>query len=83
MFLRITLNISRYFRFVDKKSKKRLFARTVIQVLVQPGAYNSGPQRIGAREPIDGHFSNSDIEWFTKEKGANILHSLLIKIEGF
>ncbi|GAB6019762.1 Neuralized-like protein 4 [Chamberlinius hualienensis] len=69
------------FEFFDAKSKKKLYSRAVFQLLVQPGSYNSGPQRIGAREPIDCHFSNNDIEWLTKEKGSILLHSLLIRIE--
>lgn len=67
--------------FVDPETKKQFQAWIAFQLLVQPGAYDSGPERLGAREPIDGHFSNNDIEWFTKERRATVLHSLLIKLE--
>uniref|UniRef100_T1IVE5 NHR domain-containing protein n=1 Tax=Strigamia maritima TaxID=126957 RepID=T1IVE5_STRMM len=69
--------------FTDPKTKRLLHTHVAFQILVRPGSYKIGPQRIGAREPIDSHFSNSDVEWFTKEKGATVLNALLIKIDGF
>lgn len=71
------------YEFIEPKTKKVVYAKAAFQVYVRPGSYAVGPQRLGAREPIDTHFSNSDIEWHTKEHGATILHSLLIRLEGF
>lgn len=67
--------------FVDPKTKKQLQARVAFQVFVRPGSYTVGPPRTGSGEPFDKHFSNSDLEWHTKERGATVLQSLLIKIE--
>ena len=69
------------FRFRDPKTKKLLQARIAFQVHMKPGSYKIGPQSIGANEQIDPKFSNSELEWSTKERGATILSALLIKLE--
>ncbi|XP_023215732.1 neuralized-like protein 4 isoform X1 [Centruroides sculpturatus] len=71
------------YEFIEPKTRKVVYAKAAFQVYVRPGSYTVGPQRLGAREPIDTHFSNGDLEWRTKECGATILHSLLIRLEGF
>ncbi|CAL1286035.1 unnamed protein product [Larinioides sclopetarius] len=67
--------------FVDLETKKLYHAKVAFQVCVRPGSYTVGPQQLGVREPIDVHFSNNDLEWYTKEEGSIILHSLLIKVD--
>ena len=69
------------FRFRDPKTKKLLQARIAFQVHVKPGSYKIGPQSIGANEQIDPKFSNNELEWSTKERGATIISALLIKVE--
>ncbi|XP_076364931.1 neuralized-like protein 4 isoform X2 [Tachypleus tridentatus] len=68
--------------FNDSKTLKILQARVAFQVYIRPGSYTSGPQRLGAVEPIDLHFSNSELEWLTKEQNSTVLHSLLVRLEG-
>ena len=48
---------------------------------MKPGSYNIGPQTVGANEQIDPKFSNTEVQWSTKEKGAIVLRAILIKIE--
>ena len=69
------------FRVVDPKTKKVHHVRLAFQVYVKPGSYKIGPQTIGANEQIDARFSNSELEWSTKERGSTLLHSLLMKVE--
>ncbi|GFU45780.1 neuralized-like protein 4 [Nephila pilipes] len=67
--------------FIDWETKKLYHAKVAFQVCVRPGSYTVGPQQLGVREPIDVHFSNNDLEWYTKEEGSIILHSLLMKVD--
>ncbi|XP_054716329.1 neuralized-like protein 4 [Uloborus diversus] len=67
--------------FRDYKADKLYQAKAAFQVYVRPGSYTIRPPQIGPREPVDSHFSNSDLEWYTKEDGAIVLHSLLIKVD--
>ena len=53
----------------------------VFQICVKPGSYKIGPQTVGANEQIDPKFSNTEVQWSTKEKGATILCALLVKVE--
>ncbi|XP_066296523.1 neuralized-like protein 4 isoform X1 [Branchiostoma lanceolatum] len=72
---------ARRYKFTDPKTKTVHYARVAFQVCIRPGCYQTGPQTIGANEPIDPKFDNNEIEWFTKERGATVLYGLLIKIE--
>ncbi|XP_070553377.1 neuralized-like protein 4 [Ptychodera flava] len=67
--------------FLDRITKKSHKARVVFQVCVKPYSYKVAEQTIGAEFEIDPKFSNQEIEWFTKERGAVIPYGLLIKIE--
>ncbi|ELT95486.1 hypothetical protein CAPTEDRAFT_101277 [Capitella teleta] len=69
------------FDYRDLKSKKMQSARVVYQVCVKPGSYKIGPQTVGANEQIDPKFSNTELQWSTKEKGAVILSALLIQVQ--
>ncbi len=54
--------------------------RVALQLRVEPGAYGIGPETIGARgETIDKRFSNSEIEWFTENRGTHVITGLLVK----
>ncbi|KAK8759132.1 hypothetical protein V5799_003230 [Amblyomma americanum] len=82
--------------FVDPKSGRQLWARAAFQVLVQPGSYTTHPGRVGAtsptgsssggggavaRDPMEAFLGASELEWRTKERGATILHALLVRLE--
>ncbi|GIY24366.1 neuralized-like protein 4 [Caerostris extrusa] len=57
--------------FLDSETKKLYHAKVAFQVYVRPGSYTVGPQQLGVREPIDVHFSNNDLEWYTKRGRVN------------
>jgi len=56
---------------------------------VKPGAYKVSSAHItdtddddcAADQPIDVKFSNSELEWSTKERGATSLSALLIHVD--
>lgn len=48
---------------------------------MRPGSYKVGPHSLSNGEPLDPRFSNSEIEWITKEQGGTLLYGLLIRIE--
>lgn len=68
-------------RFQDPRSHRRHHAQVGFQVCVRPGSYKVGPQTLGHSEPLDPRFSNSEIEWITKEQGGTLLYGLLIRVE--
>ncbi|XP_075541254.1 neuralized E3 ubiquitin protein ligase 4 isoform X3 [Dermacentor variabilis] len=76
--------------FLDPKTSRQMWARTAFQVLVQPGSYTTHPARVGAtsptssatsRNPTETFLGASELEWRTKERGATILHALLVRLE--
>lgn len=75
------LTVLLIFSFVDSATKKLYQAKVAFQVYVRPGSYTTGPQQLGVRDPIDVHFNNNDLEWYTKEENSVILHSLLMKVD--
>ena len=56
-------------------------AKAVLQLCIKPDSYQVGAQTIGATSEIDPKFSNQEIEWFTKQRGAIILYGLLVKLD--
>ncbi|XP_069042671.1 neuralized-like protein 4 isoform X2 [Lepisosteus oculatus] len=68
-------------QFRDPRSHRFHQAQVALQVCVRPGSYKVGPQSLGLSEPLDPRFSNSEIEWITKEKGGTLLYGLLIRVE--
>ncbi|KAK3104995.1 hypothetical protein FSP39_014857 [Pinctada imbricata] len=68
-------------KMIDPKTKKTYYVRVAFQVWLKPGSYNVGPQSVGANEPIDPKFVNTELEWSTKERGSILLQSLLVKVE--
>ena len=53
------------------------------QVRIKPGAYDVGPETIGAgSRRIDPRIPNSELEWSTKRRGVTFLVGLLVKVEG-
>lgn len=79
MFSEILLLLN--FRYRDSKTKKTHHMRVAFQVCIKPGSYKIGPQSIGTHEQFDPKFSNNEVEWSTKERGATALCALLIKAE--
>ncbi|XP_073091011.1 neuralized-like protein 4 isoform X1 [Manis javanica] len=68
-------------QFRDPKSQRTHQAQVAFQVCVRPGSYTPGPASASLREPPDPHFSPSELEWVTKEKGATLLYALLVRVE--
>uniref|UniRef100_A0A3Q2NPP4 Neuralized-like protein 4 n=1 Tax=Fundulus heteroclitus TaxID=8078 RepID=A0A3Q2NPP4_FUNHE len=68
-------------QFQDPRSHRCHQAQVGFQVCVRPGSYKVGPQTLGQSEPLDPRFSNSEIEWITKEQGGTFLYGLLIRVE--
>ncbi|KAL4631473.1 neuralized-like protein 4 isoform X1 [Arapaima gigas] len=68
-------------QFQDPRSQRYHHAQVAFQVCVRPGSYKVGPQSVGTSETLDPRFSNTEIEWITKEKGGTLLYGLLIRVE--
>ncbi|XP_061768430.1 neuralized-like protein 4 [Nerophis ophidion] len=68
-------------QFRDPRSHRCHQAQVGFQVCVRPGSYKAGPQTLGHSEPLDPRFSNSEIEWMTKEQGGTLLYGLLVRVE--
>lgn len=68
-------------KFTDYKTKKTYSVRVAFQVLVRPGCYTVSGENIGANQPVDPYFENSEIEWHTKEKQSVVLSALLINVD--
>uniref|UniRef100_A0A8C7LZD0 Neuralized-like protein 4 n=1 Tax=Oncorhynchus mykiss TaxID=8022 RepID=A0A8C7LZD0_ONCMY len=68
-------------QFRDPRSHCCHQAQVGFQVCVRPGSYKVGPQTLGAIEPLDPRFSNTEIEWITKDQGGTLLYGLLIRVE--
>lgn len=66
-----------HFRYYDAPNKTRRIVQVAYEVRIQPSSYSSGSPSL--RCAIDPYFSNNEIEWSTKEKGAVILTALLVK----
>ena len=55
--------------------------QVAFQCLIRPGSYKIGPKTTAAQaRPFDANFSDDELEWSTKERGAVILTGLLVKI---
>lgn len=59
---------------------KEYTAQVVMQVLIKPDAYSVGPQTVGAKTQIDPRFSNEEMKWSTRRRGAIILYGLLVRV---
>nr|XP_053766531.1 neuralized-like protein 4 isoform X5 [Desmodus rotundus] len=68
-------------QFRDPKFQRTHQAQVAFQVCVRPGSYTPGPPSAVLREPPDPHFSQAELEWITKEKGATLLYALLVRVE--
>ena len=53
-----------------------------MQVLIRPGSYQIGKTTVERTQPFDANFSDDELEWSTKERGAVIVTGLLVKIQG-
>ncbi|XP_041094143.1 neuralized-like protein 4 isoform X2 [Polyodon spathula] len=74
-------NFAPKMQFRDPRSLRLHHAQVALQVCVRPGSYKIGAQSLGLSEALDPRFSNSEIEWISKEKGSTLLYGLLIRIE--
>lgn len=69
------------FRFRDPRSQRVFGAQVAVQVCVRPGSYKMGPPSSAPSDLLDPRIPSSEVEWVTKEKGATILRSLLVRVE--
>ena len=65
----------------DPKLKKLFKARLAFQVYVKPGSYKVAQDVVGDNNIFDVKFSNSEIAWQTKEKGATRICALLVNLK--
>ena len=72
-------------RYTDSLTHKRHEVRLVAQLCVKPGAYKVSDAHISETDDNDGQidakFSNSELEWSTKERGSTSLSALLIRVD--
>ncbi|XP_053318739.1 LOW QUALITY PROTEIN: neuralized-like protein 4 [Spea bombifrons] len=68
-------------QFRDPRSQRIFGAQVALQVCLRPGSYKVGPPSAGPPDLMDPKIPNSEIEWLTKEKGATVLRSLLVRVE--
>eukprot|EP01083_Nonionella_stella_P061227 159596_1 len=64
-------------------SGRGLRAKCVFQLRIRPGSYSIGQETIGATEKdiiVDTRFSNSELEWYTKENIGICVYGLCIKL---
>ena len=61
-------------------SDVKYIAKVALQVFIKPESYDVGAETIGAQEDIDPGFSNQELEWSTRRRGAVILHGLLVHL---
>ena len=50
---------------------------------IKPGSYNIGQETVGATEigdNLDEHFTNEELEWYTKQNLSIVLYGLLLRI---
>ena len=66
--------------FIDPVAKKEVSAQVALQVLIRPGSYQVGKTTVEQVQPFDANFSDEELEWSTKERGAVIVTGLLVKI---
>eukprot|EP01084_Bolivina_argentea_P138662 244078_1 len=62
---------------------RTLKVQFAFQLRIRPGSYNVGQETVGAArigKTLDAHFSNNEIEWYTKENLSIVLYGLLLKI---
>ncbi|XP_046846010.1 neuralized-like protein 4 isoform X2 [Xenia sp. Carnegie-2017] len=71
---------SKKISFTDPKTRKESIAQVALQVLIRPGSYNVGRTTVERSQPFDSNFSDNELEWSTKERGAIIVTGLLIKV---
>eukprot|EP00698_Gefionella_okellyi_P008114 TRINITY_DN1998_c0_g1_i1.p1 TRINITY_DN1998_c0_g1~~TRINITY_DN1998_c0_g1_i1.p1 ORF type:complete len:1099 (-),score=191.89 TRINITY_DN1998_c0_g1_i1:76-3336(-) len=53
--------------------------QVAFQLRVRPGSYQVGRETIGAKKELDRVIPNSEIEWYTRERGAQMIIGLLLR----
>ena len=54
--------------------------RVAFQLRQRPGSYSIGQQTVGATAPIDECISNSQLEYYTRNRGVHKLTRLLVRV---
>eukprot|EP01084_Bolivina_argentea_P113465 202197_1 len=74
-----------FFKLRDANDNSKAYnVQVAFQLRIKPGTYQIGQETIGAErrnEIIDQHFSNSELEWYTKQNDAIVLYGLLIRLQ--
>lgn len=66
--------------YFDSVSGGHYRHQVAFQVWIKPSSYNISPSTVADPRPIDINFSNSELEWSTKQKRAIRVYGLLIKL---
>ena len=67
---------------VDGRGVRR--GKVVFQLRIRPNSYGIGQETVGASdygETVDEHFSNNELEFYSKENVGIVIHGLLFKAE--
>ena len=55
--------------------------RVAFEVRVKPKSYKIGRETVGLCDRLDPYFTNEELEWSTRARGAIILTGILVKLE--
>jgi len=71
------------FSWRDPATRKRYQVKVVLQLRIKPGSYQVAPETVlphGLKHhlSIDDGMKNEELEWSTKNRGANIPVGLLV-----
>ena len=69
--------------FHDPETYKSYKAKVLLQVRIEPGSYEVGPQRVGATSQIDPLFTNDELEWSTERRKVTVIYGVLVKLEQY
>ena len=67
-------------RYKSESTKQKYNAKVALQVLINPGDYDIGPETISAKSGIDPGFNNQELEWSTDCQGSTEIYGLLVKL---
>ena len=56
-------------------------AQAVLQTLIKPETYEVGRQTLDLKVQIDPRFSNDELEWSSKQRGAIIIYGILLRLQ--
>lgn len=70
------------YRYTDPVTRRLYRAKVAFRLRIRPDSYNITSQTVQvSSSQIDDHFSNSELEWSTKQRAAIILCGLMVRLE--